>query len=168
MYLWYDLETTGLDPERDRILEIAAVLTGPDLVPVQRWHLPVRAPQYVLTNLTPFILDMHTKNGLLAEIPGGVSLAQAEDVLLSMISNVDKPILAGFSIQFDRGFTKHWMPTFESKLSHRMLDVSSLKMLYRDATGTDPWKEQIAAHRAMAGRRGVDQRLQARQVALAS
>lgn len=152
MYLWYDIETTGLDPQRDRILEVAAVLTDKDLVSIKAWHRPVRAPFHVMSNLSEFIKDMHTKNGLLEDLQYGqpTFLSDVEDDLLAMIEGIDKPILAGASIQFDRAFTRHWMPMFESKLSHRMLDVSSLKMAFRDELEFDFWEGGKTAHRAMA------------------
>lgn len=161
-YLWLDLETTGLNPEHDRILECAALITDGDLFVTDTGlerELPVNGED--LARMNDYVRNMHTENGLLEAVrclvvTGGKSPAEAladlEADLCDMIDGIawadGKPILAGATVHFDRGFLRRWCPTFEARLHHRHLDVSSLKMMVVDRTG-EPFAK-AEAHRAMA------------------
>lgn len=175
-YLWLDLETTGLDHRVDRILECAMVATTGELCrfrgspkvedPVLgRRSLIVYHGQEVLSRyLSDFTRDMHTRNGLLAEIAnfgnrtktsGNLYFGEAglEDPLHRFVDQFEweldgKPVLAGATIHFDRDFIRHHIPRFEQRLHHRHLDVSSLKLMSCDVTGAPFAKAE--AHRAMA------------------
>jgi oligoribonuclease len=150
--LWLDLETTGLDPTKDTILELAiaeADLERPFDIGLVR--NPVFRFADVAT-LTPYILDMHSKNNLLAECARSMtSLAEFEEHLLTLVPEVtgdDKPTLAGSSIHFDHGFLRAHMPKLAKRLSHRHYDVSAVKLFCRSLGMEKVPKAE--AHRARA------------------
>lgn len=147
-YLWIDLETTGLDPLRDVILECAAVITGPDLEPIERLHavLHVASPQ-----MSDFVREMHTKNGLLDEVRAArLNVLDLDECLIGIIDGYGwadgKPIIAGSTISFDRSFLRPHCPDTHILLHYRQLDVSSCMMLCNDLGAKFPKAE---AHRAM-------------------
>lgn len=152
-YLWLDLETTGLDPSRCRILECAALITDAGLCPVEgTLDVVLWQPSFALARMDDYVREMHTKNRLLDDVARShKSESWLDERLCNLIDGLEwqdgKPILAGASIHFDRGFLKQWCPTFEARLHHRHLDVSSLKAMRVDLTGKPFAKAE--AHRAM-------------------
>lgn len=151
--LWLDLETTGLNPDEDEILEIAvgeAELATPFVVrPLHHaifWLDPSRP-------LSDFIREMHTRNGLLSECyEFGQSVENVQSVLLDLVpAETDRklmPVLAGSSIHFDLGFLRVHMSEFAARLSHRLYDVSAVK-LFCESIGMPPLPK-AEAHRAQA------------------
>lgn len=131
--VWIDLETTGLVPERDLILEVACVITDKHLNLLAQKSLVIHQPPEALQALDPWVEAQHGASGLLAEVRGsGVSLAAAEEELLALVSAYCPPKacpLAGSSVCFDRRFLIRHMPRLEAHLSYRQIDVSSLKEL---------------------------------------
>lgn len=153
MLVWIDLETTGLDNKKDNILEIAvsiADLRDPFNVK-EAYHGVFFMPDDVHDTLDPFIIDMHTKNGLLVECAKSRLLSKdAEAALLKLIPEIedkdDRPTLAGSSVHFDHAFIKNEMPKLSKRLSHRHYDVSALK-LFCQSLGMPKFKK-AQAHRA--------------------
>ncbi len=135
--MWIDCEMTGLDLGRDRLIEIACLVTGPDLsVLGEGVDLVVGAPAESLTGLVPVVAEMHTRSGLLAEAAASrVSLAEAEEQVLDYVrAHVPQPgtaPLCGNSIATDRAFLARDMPTLDGWLHYRMIDVSAVKELAR-------------------------------------
>jgi oligoribonuclease len=142
-----DLEMTGLDPTKDVIVEIATLVTNDDLeVVAEGPDLVIHQPEDVLSLMDPFVVDMHTRSGLLEAIRAStVTLAQAGEQTLAFIkAHVPDPRtvpLCGNSIGMDRRFLAAYLPDIENYLHYRSVDVSSVKELVRR------WYPQVRAER---------------------
>ena len=135
--VWVDLEMTGLDPERDVILEIAALVTDSELQPVaEGLDIVVSQPAEALAGMVDVVRDMHARSGLTdAVLASTTSLADAERAVLDLVkAHVPEPRavpLCGNSIATDRTFLVKHMPELDAYLHYRMIDVSSIKELAR-------------------------------------
>ena len=134
--VWIDCEMTGLDLARDALIEIACLVTDGDLVVLDEGvDLVIKPPAEALDNMLDVVREMHTASGLLQELPSGVTLAEAQDQVLSYVrSHVTEPRkapLCGNSIATDRSFIARDMPALDAYLHYRMVDVSSIKELAR-------------------------------------
>ncbi len=149
--LWVDLEMTGLDEKTDHILEIAAVITDPDLKVHEEYHRIVFQPQLILDQMNDWCKKNHGESGLTAAVPTGMPLDQVESELLELLARHFKPdhriVLAGNSIGNDRRFIDKYMPNFAKRLHYRMVDVSSFKEVFRERWGIKFDKKN--AHRAI-------------------
>ncbi len=148
--LWIDLEMTGLDPEKDVILEVAAEITDFDFKTLASYEAVISQPQGLLETMNPWSKDQHTKSGLTDRI---LQEGRDErDVIHELVGFIkaqfgDEPaVLAGNSIHNDRGFIKQWWPEVENLLHYRMLDVSSFKILMQSKYQISFQKKEI--HRA--------------------
>lgn len=142
--IWIDLEMTGLYPDRDRIIEVAVVVTDP--------HLTVRVPGPVFavhqSDATLDAMDAwnkgtHGRSGLIDRVKASPFVeAQAEALVIEFLKQyvpAGKSPMAGNSICQDRRFLANYMPALESFFHYRNLDVSTLKELARR------WKPDILA-----------------------
>jgi oligoribonuclease len=158
LLVWIDCEMTGLDLRKDALVEVAALVTDPDLnVLGDGVDLVIHADEEALAGMPEVVSAMHEKSGLTeAARRSTVSLTEAEDQLLEYISShVTDPRsapLCGNSIATDRGFLARDMPRLDAHLHYRMIDVSSIKELcrrwYPRAYFGQPAKG--LAHRALA------------------
>ncbi len=156
--VWIDLEMTGLDPERDVVLEIAALITDSQLEPVaEGLDIVVAQPAAALEGMVDVVREMHAKSGLTdAVLAATTSLADAEAAVLDLVKqHVPEPRavpLCGNSIATDRTFIVRHMPALDAWLHYRMIDVSSIKELakrwYPKAYHHAPVK--AGGHRALA------------------
>ena len=137
MLVWMDLEMTGLDHTTDVIVEIATIITDDDLqILAEGPDLVVHQPDDVLARMDPFVVDMHTRSGLLDEIKASeISLEAAGAATLEFIKeHVPEPAsvpLCGNSIGTDRRFLAAALPDIENHLHYRSIDVSSVKELVK-------------------------------------
>ncbi|MEY4900141.1 MAG: hypothetical protein RI895_563 [Actinomycetota bacterium] len=134
--VWIDCEMTGLDFKNDLLVEIACVITNAQLEQVtEGLNIVIQAPAERLEAMDPFVVNMHTESGLLPEIPNGVTLETAEEMLFDYITShipeASKAPLAGSSVHVDRIFLQRDMPRVDSHLHYRIIDVSSVKELAR-------------------------------------
>lgn len=174
--LWLDLETTGLDPAKCQILEVAAMtaeLASPFALlngistPIMPYGMvlepgtsAINVERRWINQQSPFIQEMHTKNGLFEDcLRRGIDAADAEDLVLKLLgarygagttpdvpAREDLVVLAGSSIHFDKAFIEKHMPRLATQLSHRLYDVSAVK-LFAESLGM-PKLPKAEAHRA--------------------
>ncbi|MEU5874553.1 oligoribonuclease [Glycomyces sp. NPDC047369] len=135
--VWVDCEMTGLDPDAEALIEIAVLVTGPDLTPLDDGiDIVIACDEAVLENMGAFVADMHAKSGLTDEVRAStISLAEAEDQVLEYVKRFVPEArtapLCGNSIATDRTFITKYMPKLDAHLHYRMIDVSSIKELSR-------------------------------------
>jgi oligoribonuclease len=128
---------TGLDLGKDALIEVAALVTDPNLTVLgEGVDLVIHADDAALEAMPEVVRDMHARSGLTEEVrKSTVTLAEAEDRLLDYIlTHVKDPRsapLCGNSIATDRGFLARDMPRLDGHLHYRMIDVSSVKELCR-------------------------------------
>jgi oligoribonuclease len=134
--VWIDCEMTGLDLGRDALIEIAALVTDAELnILDEGVDFVIKPPEGSLTGMNKVVRDMHTTSGLLKELPGGIPLAEAEQLVLDYVKrhvpDAKKAPLCGNSIATDRAFLARDMHALDNHLHYRMVDVSSIKELSR-------------------------------------
>jgi oligoribonuclease len=137
LLVWIDCEMTGLDLRHDALIEVAALVTDPDLkVLGEGVDVVVHADDALLGGMVNVVREMHERSGLTAAVRAStVSIADAEEMILEYVTkHVPEPRtapLCGNSIATDRGFLARDMPRLDSHLHYRMIDVSSIKELCR-------------------------------------
>jgi oligoribonuclease len=148
---------TGLDLTSDALVEIACVVTDGELKALDDGiDVLIKPPAQALDDMSDVVRDMHTSSGLLAELDGGVTLSEAQDLVLSYVRQhvpeSRKVPLCGNSIATDRTFLARDMTELDAFLHYRMVDVSSIKELARRwfprAYFASP--EKHGGHRALA------------------
>jgi oligoribonuclease len=151
---WLDLEMTGLQADTDRILEVALIVTNTKLEEVKSYHSLVFQAADVLQNMNPWCQEHHGKSGLIEAIAKeGRPENEIENDLVTIFKQYtrngrDKAILAGNSIDQDRRFVQKWMPHLFELLHYRVLDVSSLKIVFEKILKKKSFKKQ-KHHRAL-------------------
>ncbi|MBB0243420.1 oligoribonuclease [Streptomyces alkaliphilus] len=155
--VWIDCEMTGLSPDDDALIEVAALVTDSELnILGDGVDIVIRPPEEALESMPEIVRRMHTDSGLLEELPAGTDLADAQRRVLEYIAeHVPEPgraPLCGNSVGTDRGFLARYMPELEAYLHYRIIDVSSIKELarrwYPRAYFNSP--EKNGNHRALA------------------
>jgi oligoribonuclease len=149
--LWIDLEMTGLEVEKEVIIEAAAIITDMDFKALDTYETIIKQPQHYIDNMDEWNTEHHGSSGLTAKIPHGKEPKVVEDELIEFIAKhfdaKNPPCLAGNSISQDRLFIKKYFKNLESKLHYRMLDVSSWKIIFKEKYNLDFKKS--GAHRAL-------------------
>jgi oligoribonuclease len=135
--VWIDCEMTGLELAHDGLIEVAALVTDSDLnVLGEGIDVVIHADDELLDGMVDVVRQMHARSGLTELVRAStVTMAEAEERVLEYITkHVPEPKsapLCGNSIATDRGFLARDMPTLDTHLHYRMVDVSSIKELCR-------------------------------------
>ena len=132
--IWLDCEMTGLDPIENRLLEIAVVVTSPDLsIRVEGPVFALRTSSVALKKMDKWNVSTHTNSGLLTKVKASkITAAQAERELIDFLKTYigpGKSPMCGNTIGQDRRFLVRYMPKLEAYFHYRNLDVSTLKEL---------------------------------------
>ena len=140
--VWIDCEMTGLDPEKERLLEIAVIVTGPHLTPrIEGPVLVIHQTDALLDQMDKWNKGTHGKSGLIDKVKASTTTeAQAELQILHFIQQYvpkNASPMCGNTIGQDRRFLVRFMPRLEAYFHYRNLDVSTLKELSRR------WKPEV-------------------------
>lgn len=151
-FLWLDMEMTGLDVDKEVVIEVAAIITDTKLNSIDTYHSVVRQPQEFIDRMDDWNKRTHGASGLTEMISSG---RDPEDVEKDLIKFVDKHfpsteriILAGNSIGQDRLFINKYFKKFAERLHYRMLDVTSFKIVFNNMFRISYAKKE-SAHRAI-------------------
>ncbi|PUE31580.1 oligoribonuclease [Limnohabitans sp. Jir72] len=140
--VWIDCEMTGLDPEKERLLEIAVIVTGPHLTPrIEGPVLVIHQSDELLNKMDAWNKGTHGKSGLIDKVKASAtSETDAEEQILAFLKKYlpkSASPLCGNTISQDRRFLVKFMPKLEAFFHYRNLDVSTLKELSRR------WKPEV-------------------------
>jgi len=151
--LWLDLEMTGLDPDQDVILEVAAEITDFDFQTLASYEAIIKQPREVVIDRMQknvWWADYpHNRDEFVGKLDDGKPSEQVQQELIALLEQQfgsEPAVLAGNSIHNDRNFIKKSWPQLDLKLHYRMLDVSSFKVLMQGKYGVPFEKKEI--HRA--------------------
>lgn len=148
--LWVDLEMTGLSPVKDRILEVAAIVTDFNFNELDSFEAVIFQPPQVLSNMNEWSRSQHSASGLLDRVQVAPNEQHVVNDFVGFVRRnfgQEPAILAGNSIHQDRRFIRQWWPDVEQLLHYRMLDVSSYKILMQNKYGIEFNKQEN--HRAL-------------------
>lgn len=155
--VWIDCEMTGLDLERDELIEVAVIVTDSQLNPLDGGiDILIKPSDAALAQMNDFVRNMHTSSGLLDELETAGSLQDATDQVLAYIKKhvpmSKKAPLAGNSVGTDKAFLDKEMPAVTNHLHYRIVDVSSIKELARRWFPRAYYRapEKAGDHRALA------------------
>ena len=155
--VWLDMEMTGLEPDRERIIEIATILTDGNLTEIAVGpELVIHQSDELLAAMDDWNKKHHGGSGLIDRVRSSTvtepdAEAQTVAFLNAHIPAKERPVLAGNSIHQDRRFIRRYMPLFDKRLHYRMVDVSTIKELarrwYPQTVARQPQKKET--HRAL-------------------
>ncbi|MCY7370324.1 MAG: oligoribonuclease [Polaromonas sp.] len=142
--VWLDCEMTGLDPEKERLIEIAVVLTGPQLTPrIEGPVLVIHQSDALLDQMDAWNKGTHSRSGLIDKVKAStIDEAAAEAELLAFVAKYvpkGSSPLCGNTISQDRRFLVKYMPKLEAFLHYRNVDVSTFKELAKR------WRPEVYA-----------------------
>ncbi|MCB0419862.1 MAG: oligoribonuclease [Bdellovibrionales bacterium] len=133
--MWIDLEMTGLDVQKEVIIEVAVVVTNLKMEHIENYHSIVKQPQSYLDQMDEWNTNQHGASGLTDLVPSGQAPHLVEKDLVELCQKHfadEKVIIAGNSIAQDRLFIDKYFKDFSNLLHYRMLDVSSFKLVFNN------------------------------------
>jgi oligoribonuclease len=142
---WLDLEMTGLDAQRDVILQAALIVTDAQLNVLEEFVCDIWQPDALLERMVPFVKEMHETTGLTDRVrKSKLDLMIAERKLLERVTGwcAYPAVLCGNTIGQDKRFVDQWMPGLAGYLSYRTVDVTSIKLLAKAWYGEDALYEK--------------------------
>jgi oligoribonuclease len=137
LLVWMDMEMTGLDPSKERIIEVATIITDGQLNEIATGpEIVIHQADEVLAAMDNWNKTHHKDSGLIdrvkaSTITDGDAEAQTLAFINAHVGAKDRPVLAGNSIHQDRRFIRRYMTTLDARLHYRMVDVSTIKELAR-------------------------------------
>jgi oligoribonuclease len=148
---WLDMEMTGLEPEIERVIEVAVIITDLNFKPLDTYHAVVQQPEAFLENMDEWNTKHHTASGLVAKVPTGKKPQEVEQDLLDLIkkhyADEERPVLCGNSIFQDRKFIDLYFKKFSKRLHYRMMDVTAWKIIMNACYHVEYQKKD--SHRAL-------------------
>lgn len=144
------MEMTGLDVSKERIIEVAAIVTDKQLKVLDEYESIVFQEPSFIDNMDEWNTNQHTNSGLVAKIPSAPKQELVEEQLVAMVDRHfgdERPILCGNSIGQDRKFIDRYMVNLSNKLHYRMLDVTAWKLIMESRYNTTHQKQD--QHRAL-------------------
>ena len=152
-FLWIDLEMSGLNPQKDVIIEVAAEITDVHLQTIASYEARIAHPRQKLARLmqeNTFWKDYpENREDFLEHAESGKSIGIVEQELIGLVKQYfgdELAVLAGNSIHSDKKFIEVWMPQLDLLLHYRLLDVSSWKVLMQSRYSVQYEKPEV--HRA--------------------
>ena len=148
--LWVDLEMTGLDAQKDVIIEIAIEITDFNFKTLAQYEAIIHHPDTVLNRSNEWAKEQHAKSGLTERVR--TKGRPERDVVHEVVGFIqaqfgdERAVIAGNSIHNDRDFIKRWWPEVDDLLHYRMLDVSAWKVLMQAKYDVQFEKKEV--HRA--------------------
>lgn len=135
LYVWVDIETTGLNVKKDKILEVGIIITDREYVEKARTSTVIKHPTSTLAQMDPWAIDTHTQSGLVEEVkaaryPANIADAVLTEWLKEQVGNLAKPYMCGTSVHFDREFLKRYMPRLEACFHYRNFDLATLREFF--------------------------------------
>ena len=157
--IWIDMEMTGLNVDKDKILEIALIVTDSDLNIIdESIDLVIQQPKEVLDNMNDWCREHHGQSGLTQRsIDSEITINDAKKKIFKIVKKYTEEkmgLLCGNSVYVDRMFLKKFFPKVNDYLCYRIIDVSSVKELARrwypdEVTKFLEHKDQDIPHRAL-------------------
>ncbi len=147
------MEMTGLDIEKEVVIEVAAIITDLNFKELDSFEAIVKQPQSYLDNMDAWNTEHHGASGLTAKVPSGMEPYAVEHHLVSLaqkhwgVDPKERPVIAGNSVSQDRLFIDKYFKKFSQVLHYRILDVTSWKILMFHKFGIEYKKHN--QHRAL-------------------
>lgn len=133
--VWIDCEMTGLDLTTDALIEVACIVTDAELKPLGAGvNVVIKPPADAIEAMGDFVRNMHVTSGLLPELDGGMTMADAQHAVVDYVKSqigANRAPLAGNTVGMDKAFLDRDMPELMALLHYRVVDVSSIKELVR-------------------------------------
>ncbi len=148
--LWLDMEMTGLEVEKEVVIEVAMIATDLKFEAIDQYHAIIKQPQHLIDGMDDWNKKHHGDSGLIDKIPSGLEPNLVENEMLEFLDKHflnEKVILAGNSIGQDRLFIDRYFKRFSERLHYRMLDVTSWKIIFNNIYNLQYKKK--TAHRAL-------------------
>lgn len=160
-HLWIDIETSGLDPTQNDIIEVGLTITDLAGKPLQSESWVIHQEQVSTKDWESDVIVMHGGNGLLVQcLTEGMSQASVEHQMVDFVQEFyglgvwqlpieARPTLSGSSVHFDHAFVQYHFPAFESQISYRHFDVSTLRQLVQKYQPDATFQKRESIHRVI-------------------
>lgn len=150
-FFWIDLEMTGLNPQKDKILEVAIIITDQSFNVLDEYEEVVYQTQRVVDSMNEWCQKTHKESGLVDKIKSGKKIDLVEKEIIELAKKhygeKDRIVLCGNSVGVDKAFIEKYLLEFSKMLHYRIIDVSSMKVLLGQKFGLKFKKKNT--HRAL-------------------